>query len=759
MTTPSHSESATPLRAPSGQQVVDLLTIRRFLDRVRQRARRWIWVETAAQFGLVTALWFWATLLLDWLIEPPPGIRLLAALVLVVWLLGLVSFRLVGRLRTRLRDEPLALLVERTHPEMADSLSTAVELNSRQADPAFPVDGDLLARTTSAAAAAVNRVSISQLFKRRRLLRLAGLSGFAIGTVVAVLVLVPELREIWWRRLVQLDEAAWPRRVTLAVTDFPEGIRRVARGSDVEILVTATAEGDLPTVVELRSRGGDGWATVRMGTRGGRQNKSQTFGHTLRDVSEDLDLEIRGGDARLRGLTVIAVEPPTLASLELTVTPPSYIGGAARPLPATRLVEVPAAATVTLTATASKPLSQAVIRKLPAADAEPESAAKVIATLSTSQPAAQPTDRTTDQEGRGGSDTVRQLTGTVTEVLTDCTLDISFTDTTGISNQQPIRFQLLARPDEPPRLTLKLDGISTAVTPAAVIPVVGTIEDDHGLNTAAIQIRRLPRGETEAAVTSHPIVVAESSPVATLTPAKPASIAVATVAATVGDRLELTVTAEDRCGLASGPQVSRTDPWSLQVVPPEKLLAMLEAREIILRRRFESLLADFQQTRDRLAANRPGEPSESTPSPPALMASRLAEAANRASGETTEIAQAFREIAHELANNSLLTAELEGRLVRQIAAPLEGIVSGAIRQLTAACRSARTAAPTPPAELLTLTDTCLDQLRAVLDRMIELETFNEVVDSLRKLIEQQEAIQQETERQRKQRARDVLQGL
>ncbi|NBP87180.1 MAG: hypothetical protein EBU59_01445 [Planctomycetia bacterium] len=736
MTTPSHSESATPLRAPSGQQVVDLLTIRRFLDRVRQRARRWIWVETAAQFGLVTALWFWATLLLDWLIEPPPGIRLLAALVLVVWLLGLVSFRLVSRLRTRLRDEPLALLVERTHPEMADSLSTAVELNSRQADPAFPVDGDLLARTTSAAAAAVNRVSISQLFKRRRLLRLAGLSGFAIGTVVAVLVLVPELREIWWRRLVQLDEAAWPRRVTLAVTDFPEGIRRVARGSDVEILVTATAEGDLPTVVELRSRGGDGWATVRMGTRGGRQNKSQTFGHTLRDVSEDLDLEIRGGDARLRGLTIIAVEPPTLASLELTVTPPSYIGGAARPLPATRLVEVPAAATVTLTATASKPLSQAVIRKLPAADAEPESAAKVIATLNTSQPA----DRTTDQEGRGGSDTVRQVTGTVTEVLTDCTLDISFTDTTGISNQQPIRFQLLARPDEPP-------------------PVVGTMEDDHGLNTAAIQIRRLPRGETEAAVTSHPIAVAESSPVATLTPAKPASIAVATVAATVGDRLELTVTAEDRCGLASGPQVSRTDPWSLQVVPPEKLLAMLEAREIILRRRFESLLADFQQTRDRLAANRPGEPGESAPSPPALMASRLAEAANRASGETTEIAQAFREIAHELANNSLLTAELEGRLVRQIAAPLEGIVSGAIRQLTAACRSARTAAPTPPAELLTLTDTCLDQLRAVLDRMIELETFNEVVDSLRKLIEQQEAIQQETERQRKQRARDVLQGL
>jgi hypothetical protein len=40
-----------------------------------------------------------------------------------------------------------------------------------------------------------------------------------------------------------------------------------------------------------------------------------------------------------------------------------------------------------------------------------------------------------------------------------------------------------------------------------------------------------------------------------------------------------------------------------------------------------------------------------------------------------------------------------------------------------------------------------------------LETFNEVVDSLRKLIEQQEAIRRETDQQRKQRAREALKGL
>ena len=754
MTTAPNSESATSPTASSGQRRANILLIRRFLDCVRQRARRWIWVETSSQIGLLASFWFWATLVLDWLIEPPPGIRALAAIMFIGWLLGLLSFRLVGRLRTRLRDEPLAQLVERTHPVLADSLSTAIELSSKQADPATPIDADLLDCTTATAAAALNKVQIQQLFQRRRLLRLAGLAGFALGTVVAVLVLVPELRDIWWRRLIRFDEAAWPRRVTLEVADFPNGVRRVARGSDVEINVTARAASNPPAIIELRSQGDGSWTTARMGTRGGRREDSQAFGHTLRQVGENLTLEIRGGDARIRGLRVLAIEPPTLANLKLTVTPPAYIGGAARPIPTTRLIEVPTAATVTLTATATKPLSKAVIQELPANSGGPAADPRVLATFTAAT-------QQTDHQGREDLVPAQQLTGTIAEVLTDCVLDILFTDTTGVSNQQPIRFQLLARPDEPPRLNLKLDGISTAVTPAAVIPIVGTIEDDHGLNTAAVQIRRLASGETESGLTHQPISLNGTPSVAILNSDNPTTVTVSSLPANVGDRLELSIAAKDCCGLASGPQESRTDPWTIQVVSPENLLAMLEAREIILRRRFESLLADFQKTRDRLAVNQPEDPTNSSPLSPVLMTSRLAEATNRASGETTEIELAFRGIAHELNNNSLLTAELEVRLVKQIAAPLAEIVSGALSRLAAACRLATKAMHQQPttAELLALTDTSLEELRAVLDKMIELETFNEVVDSLRRLIEQQEAIQRETEQQRKKRARNVLQGL
>lgn len=749
----------------AGLRSADIAKLRRFLERVRRRARRWIWFEAISLVALATAGWFWATLLLDWLIEPPAGVRMLAMAGLAVWLSVIVSRQLIDRLQTRLGDGPLALLVERTHPELNDSLSTAIELDPRESTPAAPLDHELLARTTALAAATIGRVTFSRLFRRRRLLRLAGASGLAVGTVLAVLVLVPEIRENWFRRMVLFSEAPWPRRVTLAVDEFPGGIRRVARGSDVEIIVTAQAAGDPPQVVQLRTKGSGGWVTQRMGTRGGPTEAGQRYAHTLPAVAEDLAVEIRGGDGRLRGLRIEVIEPPRLKQLELAMTPPDYIGGGPRSLPATRLVEVPAGATVTLTATASKPLSEAEMLELltitkaddeTIADGRP--APRIIARLETDATTNGPT---VTRRGRGPASRQR-LTGLVGPVTIDSVIEIRFTDTDGIQNQQPIRFQLLAKPDEPPRLEVALDGISTAVTTTAVIPIVGLIEDDHGLTAASVELRRAARDQPDSGelapappVThSHPIEMSErASTQLRLQGDDVTSVAVATVDAAVGDRLELTVLARDGCGLAGGIQQSVTEPWTLRVVTPEALVAMLEAREVILRRRFESLLADMQQTRDRVSADEP------EPTTGALAAARLGEAAARAGGETGEIATAFRQIARELFNNSLLTTELEGRLLGQIAGPLEQIVAGPIDRLAVACRPVADTRAPDAARLVGLTDACLTQMRAVLDKMIELETFNEVVDSLRKLIEQQEAIRRETDQQRKQRAREALKGL
>ena len=734
-----------------------------FLKRIRKRARRWIFIEAISLIGLSIAAWFWSTLLLDWLIEPPPVVRLLAVGALCLWVSTIILNRLIRRLRTPLRDEQLALLVERTHPELQDSLSTAVELRLVETQStSSTIDVTLLDRTTSIAAASIKRITMGRLFRRTHLLRKAGLSGFFVGTMAAVLVLLPTVRETWAQRMLLLRDTPWPRQVTLSIAGFPDGVRRVARGVDVEILVTARSTGELPKFVELQHQGKDGWTTHRMGTRGTSEEKSQLFTYIIKKPKEDLAIEVRGGDGRLRDLRLDVVEPPSLANINLQITPPEYIGGKPRPLAATRLVEVSAGSTLSITAESSKPLSGATIRSIPM----PSAPQKLTTDTQSSNAQAMEKDSLVAQLTTELPETSRQnvslekspksISGTLGPVLDDCILDIQFTDTTGITNQKPIRFQLLSRPDLPPEIEVTPDGISSVITTSAAIPITGRIQDDHGLAEATVSLRRvtdIAADSTDTELQQISISLAtESSTVLDLVKGASPRIESTSLPAKVGDELELIVSAKDMCGLEGGPQTSTTEPWRLRVVSPEVLLAMLEAREVILRRRFESLIGDFQQKRDRVVTDVTAKEAGNK-----TTTSQLAEATSRANGETTEIAASFRDISDELFNNRVLTAPLEERLLNQIATPLEKIVSGPIEQLRLAVYDSDQ--PTDANSLIKMADICLDRMRSVLDKMIELETYNEVIDSLRTLIEQQQSIRGETSKQQKQRARDVLKGL
>ena len=188
---------------------------------------------------------------------------------------------------------------------------------------------------------------------------------------------------------------------------------------------------------------------------------------------------------------------------------------------------------------------------------------------------------------------------------------------------------------------------------------------------------------------------------------------------------------------------------------------MLEAREVLLRRRFESVIEDLQQARNGLAGegvpapeNDAGVPPEGAGPVVAAQAGKVGEAAARATGETGEIAEAFRLIRTELDNNQLLSPELQTRVVTQIAEPLGSIASAGLPALLAASRRV---GPLDREGLLRQTDEVLARMRAVLDRMMELESFNEVIELLRGVIRTQEEIRTDTLKRQKQRAREALQ--
>ena len=712
-----------PASAESSQAtVVDIGPLRHLLAALRRSTRRWIWGESLALVCLAGALVFWSSLAIDWLLEPPPGWRMAVAAAAAAGLVWLVVSKLVSRLATPLPDAALATLVERSHPAFRDSLSTAIELADRPRD---DVDSRLLARTAAEAAALVDQVDRAKLFRRRRLmgLVLGGLAG--VASIAGLALARPALADLWVRRNVMFREDPWPRQVALTAEGFVDGRRIVARGSDVDVIVKAAADRVVPEVVDLRSRGAGSWRSDRMGTRGGVVDGAQAFGHVLKNVTDDLTLEVRGGDARLRNLRLVAVDAPALARLEIAYTLPEYLGGGRRQAAASRIVQVPAGSVVEIACTATKPLSAASMTSI--ADGSEE----VVGSLA-------------------GANAGRTITASVGPVAGDRTLVVRFTDSDGLDNREPVSFVLSAVNDAPPQVAVRMPGISTAVTPRAVLPLVGTITDDHGLASAAVLLQVADAAEVDRPIDRVPAGAA----VVEFAPDAPERVALEPLGLAAGRRLTVSIVATDGCRLATGPNVAASDAWSLDVVTPEALLAMLEAREIILRRRFESTVADLVQSRDRLATPATNAASAADPDRDAGEGddvARLLEASTRAAGETAELAAAFRLIRDELANNALLSPELENRLVSQIADPLARIAAVDLPGVAAACRRRA-----PRDEIVRATDAVLARMRAVLDRMMELESFNEVVDLLRGLIRTQEEIRAETLRRQKQRAREAL---
>ena len=93
----------------------------------------------------------------------------------------------------------------------------------------------------------------------------------------------------------------------------------------------------------------------------------------------------------------------------------------------------------------------------------------------------------------------------------------------------------------------------------------------------------------------------------------------------------------------------------------------------------------------------------------------------------------------------------------QSADPLAAIATQDLPDLSLACRSlADQLLIGNRASLLARADLVLARMRAVLDKMMELESFNEVIEILRGVIRTQEEIKTNTLEWQKKRAREAL---
>ncbi len=251
-----------------------------------------------------------------------------------------------------------------------------------------------------------------------------------------------------------------------------------------------------------------------------------------------------------------------------------------------------------------------------------------------------------------------------------------------------------------------------------------------------------------------------------------------------GDKIVFSVQAVDYYDLGEQPNLGQSDQFALDIVTPQELLVRLEARELNLKRRFEQTISELSDSRDsllRLQASlidpnsthdsdqksaADAATSDTTSRDSSLRRLRVQRAQQdgaKAQQEVQGVAASFADIRDELVNNRVDTPERRSRLQDQIITPLEVIVADDftrwLDQLTQLEQRVDTVGPQSVQDIelvVRQTNELILALQQVLENMLELETFNELLDLVRSILNDQDALLEETKEERKRQERALL---
>jgi hypothetical protein len=770
----------------------------------------YVLLEGLALAVMWLALMFWISLGLDYLpvlvgaSEMPAlarGVLLAATAIVLAWLLFQFVLR---RTFVRLADRSMALLLERKFRGFDESLVTAVEM-AEAPDHASPFSRDLLAKTAEEAFQAAGEVRYGAVMNYSRLnVRLVAAAALALS-VAAFGALNAGAFETATKRLYLLSNEAWPRSASIRVTGievmrtaapgqeaprsvtvpFVGGVVKVAKGANVQLKI----EADLPPkakevpqqcTIYYRTQNADG----SRGERGSvlvssfrDTSSARNFwfdNKPFKGVLSTIQFDVVGYDHRVSGYRLEVVDSPAVVETKMDLTYPAYMVDEATSnyLPVTDQDYLPAGTFV--------PLGTKVVLKF--RSNKPLRRAEILDVASG--------ERTSLDISPGGA--ADRFTYEISKLNTSATLEVSLLDHDNVTTERPYRVFLTGVEDQSPQIEVRLAGIGSAVTPDVVVPVRGKISDDYGIDESWFHVQvneasdprdvkftlgkggaveqeidfRRERGEKEG------ILI------------KP------------GDKLFLAVKASDKYALADEPHTGIGDRYELDVVTAEQLLAMLEVREVGLRRRFELILDEVTQMRDSLlrvkASLAPGAASgtepedlrsdnepEGQPLSPEQKAQREAELrllrvqraiqqSQKSVQEVLGVAAGFLDIREELINNRVDTEDRKNRLKEQIADPLNKTCAEEfpiLDQRLAAAETllrqggagvARDEAGPLADEAIDQANRVLTQLEEVLARMQDLETYNELLEIVRDLLKDQEKLKERTQQEQK---RQLLEEL
>ncbi|MCA9242944.1 MAG: hypothetical protein KDA32_03230 [Phycisphaerales bacterium] len=683
---------------PRGGQVAVRDRVLEPLRRLRGRARAYLFVRGAVRVWLAFMLGGLGQLALDRWLRMPADQRVLFNVLLTAWWSFVIYRWLVRPIRAPLSDDELAAVVDHANPGMHDGLATAVQFARGEVGDEFSNSPRLIEETLREACARAQGVPFLGVLNhrgaRQRLTEL--LSLFALTG--AVWIMTPELMNTWFLRNWLLRDVAWPQQTQIIPVGFDEsGAMRWPIGDELEI--RADLYGKPPQRVLLDWRTTEGAGQVAM-TMIGQSRLRASLG--LMDT--DVRFRIHGGDEETREFVVYAIERPRITRTSTRITPPAYTRREAVTVEQQTVFEALKGSRIEIDAWLNKSVSQAVFRSSDESIGEAEQVADDRISFVWDAP----------------------QSGSYSFLLRDAD---------GWENRRPVRFTVRVEPDEAPRVSLALVGVSDAVTPAGVFDVALGFEDEFGLADARLSVQRnddpaigIPIGAIEAEARRYE---------------HRAQIDASRLALKPGDRLRIWAEADDTD--PAGPNTGRAEAPELRVLSAGEFAARIAEQELALRREFERALSAQRAIRDGL--DRLAEELDPLTRPDEGQTQRASGLARRQEQQTAVIARvtdAYEQLLEEMRANRAARPSEERRLQDSLIDPLQRLsedgmpaASSALEQVGSEGGAAVGAAADRQASVMR-------DMRDVLNNMREWEGFREAVAMLEEIIAEQESLRDTT---------------
>jgi len=731
--------------------------------------------------------------------ESPRIVRLIMLLIIAVGTLGILYHYFWNRWLVRWSDSALALAIERRYPEFQSTLVTTVQaanpsakLRSKDLDaiehPNRPGMIELAARKAVEKITSIDVRSLVQLSTLQWELGLlaATLGLFGVGSLA-----YPDLVSHWSKRLFNLSDSPWPRRTSLGVVglelDVPpftntptrdrylvpmENNRLLApKGSSVRLRATAKdllAEPYDKCALHYRDRAGNRGRASMLSYSNSNPREFILDGPPLEAINDNLWFSIVGGDARLSNLVLETVDAPLALSTDLDVYYPSYLQRSTKTTWGNERLEfrngmrLPQGTQVGFWIRANKPIRKIDVMQV---------------------------------AGTAGDDSTKQFTVELdkpslefalpaTVLLGNLFVELRLWDNLGLCSTRVQQYVIAATADKVPEIDFVLEGISTAITENAKLPVRSKIKDDYDLNQAWVESRI---DEQEIVKTELQVDAQGSGDLdIDLKAMKDSGLSTPSV----GSVFSLMVGASDFFDVppsADAPSIAhigRSTPIQLSVVTEDQFLILLDRREAAMRRRLEQIISELGQLRDLLILTNKNnkqvqeqaeeetsgtaegkETPAQTRSRILLLRSQQASAqVSKSEGELKGVLSEISMLVAELINNRIDSKDRRERLGQKIKIPLEALLEskwkpfamqitqleGTIGKLTAEELSVQID------QSVANNNDIIATLNAILADMIEIQDLNEIIDRVRGLLDQQSKYLDRSKQEQKKSTLDLL---